>query len=176
MALSQFPEKLIPLMILKALEAQPLPIYGDGSNIRDWIFVEDHCLGVLEVLKRGIPGEKYNLGGNCERSNVEIVDEICGVLEDLLPASENPAMIECGTSSYLDLKSFVKDRPGHDRRYAIDASRVNNELGWSPGHEFSAGLRRTVQWYLENLDSCAGISGRVSIAWKDWVCPGGNDR
>ena len=170
----QFPEKLIPLMILKALEAQPLPIYGDGGNIRDWIFVEDHCLGVMEVLKRGIPGGKYNLGGNCERSNVEVVDAVCAVLEDLLPASENPAMIECGIGRYLDLKSFVKDRPGHDRRYAIDASRVKNELGWSPGHEFNTGLRRTVQWYLENLDWCRDIrSGKYRM--ERLGLSGGND-
>lgn len=153
----QFPEKLIPLMILKALDAQPLPIYGDGSNIRDWIYVEDHCSGVLEVLKRGIPGEKYNLGGNCEKSNVEVVDAVCEVLESLSPAFENPAMIKHGLGTYMDLKSYVKDRPGHDQRYAIDASRVRNELGWVPGHEFSKGLRKTVQWYLNNLDWCRNI-------------------
>lgn len=160
----QFPEKLIPLMILKALDAQPLPIYGDGSNIRDWIYVEDHCKGVLEVLDRGVPGRKYNLGGNCEKSNVEVVDAVCAVLEALHPASGNPAMIQSGIAGYLDLKSFVKDRPGHDQRYAIDASRARNELGWIPGHEFNSGLMKTVQWYLDNLEWCGDIrSGKYRM-------------
>ena len=154
----QFPEKLIPLMILKALEGEALPIYGDGSNIRDWLYVEDHCSGILEVIKAGVPGEKYNLGGNCEKSNIEIVNALCEVLEELKPASGNPAMTGKGISRYLDLKSFVKDRPGHDHRYAIDASRVKNDLGWCPVHKFSQGLRKTVAWYLDNLDWCRDIS------------------
>jgi len=153
----QFPEKLIPLMILTALDARPLPIYGNGSNIRDWIYVEDHCRGIMEVLGRGIPGRKYNLGGGCERSNLEVVEAICGVLEELRPASGNPAMARAGKSAYLELKSFVKDRPGHDYRYAIDSSRIRAELGWSPGHRFSEGLRATIQWYLDNLDWCRDI-------------------
>ena len=144
-------------MILKALDAQPLPIYGDGSNIRDWIYVEDHCNGILEALDRGVPGEKYNLGGNCEKSNVEVVDAVCTILEELCPASENPVMIRKGIKRYSDLKTFVTDRPGHDQRYAIDASRARNELGWVPGHEFSSGLRKTVQWYLDNLEWCGDI-------------------
>ncbi len=153
----QFPEKLIPLMILKALDAQPLPIYGDGSNIRDWIYVEDHCRGVLEVLKHGVPGNKYNLGGNCEKSNLEVVDSVCEILEELSPSAGNPAMRMQGISSYRDLKSFVQDRPGHDYRYAIDSTRVRKELGWAPEHDFSSGIRKTVQWYLDNLEWCRDI-------------------
>ena len=151
----QFPEKLIPLMILKALDAQALPIYGDGSNIRDWIYVEDHCSGVLAALENGIPGRKYNFGGNSEKSNLAVVEELCAVLDELAPASRNPAMR--GKSSYLELKSFVQDRPGHDFRYAIDATRAGNELGWTPEHDFRQGLERTVDWYLENLDWCRNI-------------------
>jgi len=153
----QFPEKLIPLMILNALEAKPLPIYGDGGNVRDWLYVEDHCSGVLEVLRRGRPGAKYNLGGDCERRNVEIVDAICRVLEEERPAAQNPALAARGVSRYADLKTFVKDRPGHDRRYAIDASRVREELGWRPAHDLESGLRRTVRWYLQNAAWCESV-------------------
>lgn len=153
----QFPEKLIPLMVLKALDAQPLPIYGDGSNIRDWIYVEDHCRGVLTALERGVPGRKYNFGGDSERSNLEVVQELCVVLDELAPASRNPAMKKKNLKSYLELKSFVQDRPGHDFRYAIDSTRAKNELEWTPGHTFRLGLRKTVAWYLEHLDWCRDI-------------------
>ena len=153
----QFPEKLIPLMILNAVEGKALPIYGDGGNIRDWLFVEDHCEGILQVLERGRPGEKYNLGGDSERTNLQIVDGLCTLLEELLPPQRNPRLEERGIGSYASLKTFVEDRPGHDRRYAIDASKIRHELGWQPAHDFEAGLRRTVQWYLDHRDWCEAV-------------------
>jgi len=157
----QFPEKLIPLMILNALEGKALPIYGDGRNVRDWLYVEDHCAGILEVLDRGLPGEKYNLGGNSERTNLEIVDTLCALLEEARPASENPALRSRGASTYAALKTFVADRPGHDRRYAIDATKIARELGWMPRHDFASGMAATVRWYLDNSPWCAEIqSGR----------------
>ncbi len=156
----QFPEKLIPLMTLNALEGRPLPIYGDGGNIRDWLYVEDHCAGILEVVRRGRVGERYNLGGNCEQRNVEIVDRICAILEELRPAAENPALRRSGVARYADLKTFVQDRPGHDRRYAIDCSKIQRELGWEPAHTLESGLRATVAWYLENLDWCEAVQAR----------------
>jgi dTDP-glucose 4,6-dehydratase len=157
----QFPEKLIPLMILNAAEGKPLPIYGDGGNVRDWIYVEDHCRGVLAALDRGEPGGKYNLGGDSERTNVEVVDAICDALEAERPAAENPALAAAGVTSYRDLKTFVTDRPGHDRRYAIDDSHARRALGWSPQHDFVSGLRATVRWYLDHRDWCEEVeSGR----------------
>jgi dTDP-glucose 4,6-dehydratase len=153
----QFPEKLIPLMVLNAIEAKPLPIYGDGGNIRDWIYVEDHCEGILTALKRGRPGEQYAFGGDSERTNLEIVDQLCAILDELLAPAENPAMRERGLDHYAELKSFVEDRPGHDRRYAIDASRVRSELGWKPRHDLAGGLRQTVQWYLEHREWCQAV-------------------
>jgi dTDP-glucose 4,6-dehydratase len=148
----QFPEKLIPLMVLNAIEARSLPIYGDGGNIRDWLYVEDHCRGILRVLERGEIGEKYNLGGDSERTNLEIVDTLCDELEARLPAAENPALSGQSKRSYRDLKTFVSDRPGHARRYAIDASRIKRELGWAPQHDLASGLASTVAWYLDNRD------------------------
>jgi len=163
----QFPEKLIPLMVLNAVEGRPLPIYGDGGNVRDWIYVEDHCRGVLEVLRRGRPGGKYNLGGRSERTNLEIVDGICDALESERPAAGNPALAARGIASYRELKTFVPDRPGHDRRYAIDDSQARGELGWEPRHDFAAGLRATVRWYLDNRAWCeavqAGTYGRERL-------------
>jgi dTDP-glucose 4,6-dehydratase len=153
----QFPEKLIPLMVLNALEGKPLPIYGDGGNVRDWIYVEDHCRGVLEALRKGRPGEKYNLGGRSERTNLEIVDAICDILESERPVAENPALSEKGVASYRDLKTFVADRPGHDRRYAIDDSKARGELGWTPRYGFEDGLRATVRWYLANRSWCEAV-------------------
>jgi len=153
----QFPEKLIPLMVLNAIEAKPLPIYGDGGNIRDWLYVEDHCEGILTALEDGRPGEQYAFGGQSERTNLEIVEQLCAILDELLPAGENPSMRERGLDRYADLKSFVEDRPGHDRRYAIDASKVRSEFGWRPRHGFDEGLRRTVQWYLEHRDWCKAV-------------------
>jgi dTDP-glucose 4,6-dehydratase len=157
----QYPEKLIPLMILNAVEGRPLPIYGDGGNVRDWLFVEDHCEGILLVLRRGRPGEKYNIGGGGERTNLEVVDALCAALEAERPAGSNPSLLQRGIRAYSDLKTFVPDRPGHDRRYAIDATKVRSELGWRPRHGFEDGLRRTARWYLANGAWCEAVqSGR----------------
>ncbi len=153
----QFPEKLIPLMLLNAIEGQPLPIYGDGGNIRDWIFVEDHCEAVLLVLRAGRPGEKYNIGAENERTNLEVVDRLCRTIEEILPAARNSALAARGIRAYEELKTFVPDRPGHDRRYAIDAGKIRQELGWQPRHEFEPGLRQTVRWYLEHRDWCTAV-------------------
>ena len=138
----QFPEKLIPLMILNAVEGKPLPVYGDGLNVRDWIHVEDHCDGVHAVLEKGRPGQVYNLGGNSEQTNLNVVNTICRMVDELrsdLPHAPCSSLI-----------TFVKDRPGHDRRYAIDATKALNELGWQPKHNFESGIRSTVEWYLAN--------------------------
>jgi dTDP-glucose 4,6-dehydratase len=153
----QFPEKLIPLMVLNALEGRELPIYGDGGNVRDWLYVEDHCEGILTVLERGRPGERYNIGGGNERTNLEVVDALCAALEGERPAAENPALAGKGPEGYAALKTFVPDRPGHDRRYAIDASKLRAELGWEPRHDLEAGMARTVRWYLENRDWCEAV-------------------
>ncbi len=153
----QFPEKLIPLMILNAVEGKPLPIYGDGGNVRDWLYVEDHCAGILLVLRQGKPGERYNIGGSNERTNLEIVGRICAVLESLLPAARNPALASRGIASYEALETFVPDRPGHDRRYAIDAGKIRRELGWRPEHDFDSGIAETVRWYLDHRDWCESV-------------------
>jgi dTDP-glucose 4,6-dehydratase len=153
----QYPEKLIPLMILNALEGRSLPIYGDGGNVRDWLYVEDHCEGILLVLRKGAPGGKYNIGGGGERTNLQVVDALCAALEAERPAAGNPALAARGLRSYPELKTFVKDRPGHDRRYAIDASRIRAELGWTPRHAFEEGLRETVRWYLAHRDWCETV-------------------
>jgi dTDP-glucose 4,6-dehydratase len=153
----QFPEKLIPLMILNALEARPLPIYGDGGNVRDWLYVEDHCRGIGMALERGQAGAKYNIGGGNERNNLQVVDRLCAILERVRPAAGNPALAARGLPGYAALKTFVRDRPGHDRRYAIDAGRIRTELGWQAQHDFDSGLERTVLWYLENGDWCAAV-------------------
>jgi len=143
----QFPEKLIPLMILNALDGRALPIYGDGGNVRDWLHVDDHCAGIMLVLARGRLGEKYNVGGGNERTNLEIVDRICDAVDALAPAA----------SSRRELKTFVADRPGHDRRYAIDATKIRRELGWAPQHTFENGLSQTVRWYIEHRDWCEQV-------------------
>lgn len=153
----QFPEKLIPLTLLNAVEGKPLPIYGDGGNIRDWLYVEDHCSGILEALNRGQVGERYNIGGGNEKTNLQVVDTICDALEELLPASRNKALLSCGLSRYQDLKTFVADRPGHDRRYGIDAAKIRNQLGWRPSHDFNSGIVRTIRWYLDNSEWCARV-------------------
>jgi dTDP-glucose 4,6-dehydratase len=155
----QFPEKLIPLMTLNALEGKPLPIYGDGGNVRDWLHVEDHCRGILLALTRGAPGGRYNLGGRAERTNLEVVEAICRALEDLRPARDNEALKGRGASAYGDLKTFVADRPGHDRRYAIDPTLSERELGFSPRHGFEDGIRATVRWYLDNRAWCDAVQG-----------------
>src|SRR5205809_257138 len=136
----QFPEKLIPLMVLNAVDGRPLPIYGDGGNVRDWLHVDDHCAGLLLVLRQGRPGEKYNIGGGNERTNLELVDRVCDILDAVKPAAP----------SRRALKTFVPDRPGHDRRYAIDATKIRRELGWAPRHTFEDGLEATVRWYLDH--------------------------
>lgn len=140
----QFPEKLIPLMILNALEGKPLPVYGDGRNIRDWLYVEDHCSGIEAVLERGRVGEVYNIGGNNEWANIDIVHRVCDRLDELRP----------GPKPCRELITFVRDRPGHDRRYAIDSSKMQRELGWTPAHQFETGIEATLNWYLAHLDWC----------------------
>jgi dTDP-glucose 4,6-dehydratase len=155
----QYPEKLIPLMILTALDGKPLPIYGDGGHVRDWLHVDDHCAGILLVLEKGRAGERYNVGGDNERTNVEIVDRICDALDELEPPASSPALKF--RSSYRELKTSVADRPGHDRRYAIDATKIRRELGWTPRHRFEEGLTATVRWYLEHREWCEAVqSGR----------------
>lgn len=146
-----FPEKLIPLVILNALDGKPLPVYGDGSQIRDWLFVEDHARALFKVVSEGKVGETYNIGGHNEQKNIEVVRGICALLEELAPSK--PA----GLARYEDLITFVKDRPGHDLRYAIDASKIERELGWVPEETFQTGLRKTVQWYLNNLEWCRRV-------------------
>jgi dTDP-glucose 4,6-dehydratase len=153
----QFPEKLIPLTILNAVGGKPLPIYGDGSNVRDWLFVEEHCEGLLAVMQRGRPGAKYNLGGNSESKNLEVATEVCRVLDELLPVRDNEAVAQRGLNGYSDLITFVADRPGHDHRYAIDCSLIERDLRWSPRISFAEGIRLTVAWYLENLDWCRSV-------------------
>jgi len=153
----QFPEKLIPLMTLNAIEGKSLPIYGDGGNVRDWLYVEDHCTGILRVLEKGKLGEKYNIGGNTELNNLEVVDRICSVLEEILPAAENEKLVAAGVSSYSELKTFVEDRPGHDRRYAIDCSKMKKKLKWKPAHEIDSGLANTIRWYIDNPEWCKTV-------------------
>ncbi len=157
----QLPEKLIPLMILNAADGRPLPLYGDGGNVRDWLYVEDHCAGLLRVLERGRVGERYNIGGGGERTNIEVVDALCAALDAVLPPTRNPALAGRAVPHYGALKTFVTDRPGHDRRYAIDATKIRRELGWEPAHDFATGIARTVRWYLENRAWCeAAQAGR----------------
>ena len=141
-----FPEKLIPHIILNALSGKPLPVYGDGSQIRDWLYVEDHARALYQVVTQGKVGETYNIGGHNEKTNLEVVRTVCALLEELAP--EKPA----GVAKYEDLITFVKDRPGHDARYAIDAAKIGRELGWQPQETFDTGIRKTVAWYLENRD------------------------
>ncbi len=145
----QFPEKLIPLMILNAISGKPLPVYGDGQNIRDWLYVKDHCTALVTVLEKGRPGEVYNIGGNNEKTNLEVVNRICDILDQLCPRNDK--------ESYRKQIKFVKDRPGHDRRYAIDASKIKRELGWEPLETFETGLLKTVKWYLDNQQWCRRV-------------------
>ncbi|MGE8504103.1 MAG: dTDP-glucose 4,6-dehydratase [Pseudomonas sp.] len=146
-----FPEKLIPLMILNALAGKPLPVYGNGQQVRDWLYVEDHARALLKVVSKGKVGETYNIGGHNEQKNLDVVRAICTLLEELAP--QKPT----GISRYEELITYVQDRPGHDLRYAIDASKIERELGWVPQETFETGLRKTVQWYLENLDWCRRV-------------------
>lgn len=154
----QFPEKLIPLMILNAVDGKDLPIYGDGQNIRDWLHVSDHCAGILLALENGQLGEKYNIGGHNERTNLQVIDRLCEILESKLPAADNAALSDRGLSSYAELKTFVKDRPGHDWRYAIDSSRIQDELGWKAQYDFESGLEATIEWYLANRGWCGAVT------------------
>jgi len=153
----QFPEKLIPLVIANALAGKSLPIYGDGMNVRDWLYVGDHCAAIRAVLARGRTGETYNIGGWNEMPNLVIVKTICALLDELHPSGAGP---------YERLLTFVKDRPGHDRRYAIDARKIERELGWRPAETFETGIRRTVRWYLEHADWVAEVQ---SGSYRDWV-------
>jgi dTDP-glucose 4,6-dehydratase len=153
----QFPEKLIPLVIHNALAGKPLPIYGDGRQVRDWLYVGDHCAALRRVLEAGRVGEVYNVGGASEMANLDVVHLLCGILDDLRPRSGG---------SYREQITFVKDRPGHDRRYAIDARKIDAELGWRPAETFASGLRRTVRWYLDHQDWVADVT---SGGYRDWV-------
>ncbi len=153
-----FPEKLIPLVIHNALAGKDLPIYGDGSNIRDWLYVVDHCEAIALVLQKGKLGETYNVGGWNEKKNIEVVDTICKTLDQLRPRADG--------KSYLEQKTFVKDRPGHDKRYAIDATKLEKELGWKPKENFESGLKKTIQWYLENQGWVQNI---VSGNYREWM-------
>ncbi len=155
----QFPEKLVPLMILHALEGRPLPVYGDGLKVRDWLYVRDHAVAVRLVMERGAPGQTYNVGGRCERSNIDVVRCIC----DLVDARADPLP---GGTPRQSLITYVKDRPGHDRRYAIDCARIEKELSWKPEETFESGLARTVDWYLENTEWVEQVR---SGAYRDWI-------
>jgi len=153
-----FPEKLIPLVILNALGNKPLPIYGDGQQVRDWLYVGDHCAAIREVLAKGKLGETYNIGGWNEKANIDVVKTICTILDELRPRVDG--------QSYAEQITFVQDRPGHDRRYAIDASKLKRELGWRPAETFDSGIRKTVQWYLDNP---AWVEGVISGSYRDWL-------
>jgi dTDP-glucose 4,6-dehydratase len=153
----QFPEKLIPLMILNALDGKPLPVYGDGKNIRDWLYVEDHCEAIATVLRGGRPGETYNIGGWNEKPNIEIVQTICDLVDEMAPRNG---------PSRRELITYVKDRPGHDRRYAMDAGKIERELGWRPKETLESGLRKTVRWYLDNPEWVADVT---SGSYRQWI-------
>jgi dTDP-glucose 4,6-dehydratase len=154
----QFAEKLIPLMILNALSGKPLPVYGDGEQIRDWLYVVDHCIAIRSILARGNPGNTYNIGGNAEKTNMVVVKSICAILEDMRPSGAG--------DGYESLISHVKDRPGHDRRYAIDTRKIERELGWKPRESFDSGLRKTIEWYLANPEWTACV---ISGEYRNWV-------
>ena len=153
-----FPEKLIPLVILNALAGKPLPIYGDGMQIRDWLYVKDHCAAIRRVLEAGTPGETYNVGGWNEKPNIDVVKTICGILDQLQPRSDG--------KPYIEQITYVTDRPGHDRRYAIDATKLERELGWKPAETFETGIKKTVQWYLDHQDWVQNVT---SGAYREWV-------
>ena len=154
----QFPEKLIPLMILNALAGKPLPVYGDGLNVRDWLYVRDHCEAIRHALLRGRVGQTYNIGGNSEQTNIAVVRTVCRLLDELLPQSPH--------RPHEQLVTFVKDRPGHDRRYAIDATKLREEVGWNPNETFASGIRKTVAWYIDHRDWCESIQ---TGAYRQWL-------
>ncbi|HZN55282.1 MAG TPA: dTDP-glucose 4,6-dehydratase [Candidatus Polarisedimenticolaceae bacterium] len=157
----QFPEKLIPLAVLNGVEGKPIPVYGDGLHVRDWLHVEDHARAILAVLARGRPGSRYNIGGGNELTNLELVGRICDAIESVVPAASNEAMGRAGKRSYRDLASHVPDRAGHDRRYAVDARAITEQLGWRPRRAFDAGLRETVRWYVENRAWAAAVQAKA---------------
>ena len=157
----QFPEKLIPLVIHNALTHKALPIYGDGLQIRDWLYVGDHCSAIHAVLDQGDCGEVYNIGGLNEKANIEIVHTLCDILNELRPIDKSSHI-----DSYRDLITYVKDRPGHDRRYAIDASKIEKELNWRPAETFETGIRKTVEWYLDNADWVEQV---ISGEYRQWI-------
>jgi len=162
----QFPEKMIPLMIMNAISGKSLPVYGDGSNVRDWIYVEDHCRAVKLAFEKGVIGEVYTIGANNEQKNINLVNQICRILDEVVPPVEVPQLREQGLKSYRELIRFVTDRPGHDRRYAIDSAKITRELGWQAEVGFEAGLRRTIEWYLSNpkwVDKASGGS------YGEWI-------
>lgn len=161
----QFPEKLIPLVILNAIRRKSLPVYGDGLNIRDWLYVEDHCTALSTILENGRPGEVYNIGGRNEMTNIAVVRAICAILDEWRPISS--------TAHYASLITFVSDRPGHDRRYAIDARKIEQELGWKPSETFETGIRKTVQWYLDHMDWVEAVA---SGEYQDWLDSNYNNR
>jgi len=155
----QFPEKLIPLMVVNALRRKPLPVYGDGKNVRDWLYVGDHCEAVRFVLQRGRPGETYNIGGNAEKTNLEVVNALCAILDELRP---DPLI-----THHSSLITYVQDRPGHDRRYAMDASKLQSELGWRPRERFDTGLKKTVEWYLDHMQWVDDVTSGDYRKWVD---------
>lgn len=163
----QFPEKLIPLMILNAAEGKALPIYGDGGNVRDWLYVEDHCRAIWCIIQKGKVGETYNIGGMNEKRNIEIVNDICDTLDRLLPCKENPALknLEPQVKTYKSLLTFVKDRPGHDRRYAINCDKITEELGWQPTVTLREGLKRTISWYLGHSEWVKRVRSGEYMNW-----------
>ena len=152
----QFPEKLVPLMVVNAVKRKPLPVYGDGKNVRDWLYVGDHCEAARLALARGRPGETYNIGGNAEKANLDVVKTVCAILDELRPDS----------APHGKLITFVEDRPGHDRRYAIDAGKIRGELGWQPRERFDSGLRKTVEWYLEHMN---WVDNVTSGEYRNWI-------
>jgi dTDP-glucose 4,6-dehydratase len=166
----QFPEKLIPLVTLNALEGKPLPVYGDGNNVRDWLFVEDHCSAIRAVLQNGRVGETYNIGGNSERTNIDVVTTICDLVDEMRPEALRR---EAGAAGRRRLITFVGDRPGHDRRYAIDAGKLARELGWKPAEQFETGLRKTVRWYL---DHAAWVESVRTGAYREWIAQNYSER
>jgi len=162
----QFPEKLIPLMIMNSLSGKPLPVYGDGSNVRDWLYVEDHCKAIKLAFEKGVAGKVYVVGGNNEQKNINLVNQICEILDDVAPPEEIPQLREQGLKSYKELIRFVTDRPGHDQRYAIDSAKIQRELGWQAEVGFETGLRRTISWYLSNPDWVDQVS---SGSYGEWI-------
>jgi dTDP-glucose 4,6-dehydratase len=153
-----FPEKLIPLLVHNALSLKTLPVYGDGGQVRDWLYVKDHCRALRRVLERGVPGSTYAIGGGSERTNIAVVKAVCALLDELRPRPDG--------RSYVELIAFVKDRPGHDRRYAVDPAKIGRELGWRPDETFESGLRKTIRWYLDNG---AWVAQATGGAYRDWI-------